>query len=91
MAAKLLTSTLHSRRCEGSDLLQALPIDVELEAGPVSCQVSAEPGSNGCYACTYIAETAGSFRLLVTSRGKPIGGSPLPVEVSGAAIALAQA
>ena len=72
---------LHSCRCEGADLLQALPIEVELAAGPVSCQVSVEPGSNGCYTCTYIAETAGSFRLLVTCQGKPAGGSPLPVEV----------
>ncbi len=69
-------------------MLQALPIEVELEAGPVGCEVSVDPGSNGCYTCTYTAETAGSFRLLVTCRGKPVGGSPLPVEVSGAANAL---
>lgn len=69
-------------------MLQALPIEVELEAGPVSCEVSVDPGSNGCYTCTYTAETAESFRLLVTCRGKPVGGSPLPVEVSGAANAL---
>ena len=69
------------RRCEGADLLQALPIGVELQAGPISCPVSIEPGDKGCYSCTYTCREGGSYRLLVTCKGKPIGGSPFSVMV----------
>ena len=69
------------RRCEGADLLQALPIEIELQAGPISCPVFIEPGDEGCYSCTYTGREAGSYRLLVTCRGKPIGGSPFSVMV----------
>lgn len=69
------------RRCEGADLLQSLPVGIELQAGPISCPVSIEPGDKGCYSCTYTGREAGSYRLLVTCKGKPIGGSPFSVMV----------
>ena len=68
-------------RCDSADLLQALPIEALLEAGPVSCPVRVEPGSTGRYMCTYTAQTAGSYRLLITCQGRPIGGTPVPVQV----------
>ena len=80
-AHALSMRTAFLRRCEGADLLQALPIGVELQAGPISCSVSIEPGNEGCYSCTYTGREAGSYRLLVTCKGKPIGGSPFSVMV----------
>ena len=68
-------------RCDNTDLLKALPVEVLLEAGPISCPVAVEPGSSGRYVCTYTAQSVGSYRLLIICQGRPIGGTPLPVQV----------
>ena len=80
----MLSVFIHCR-CDGADLLQALPIEVLLEAGPVSCPVTVEPESKGRYMCSYTAHTAGSYRLLITCQGKPICGTPVPIQVKGVA------
>ena len=76
-------------RCNKADLMQTLPIEVLLEAGPISCPVRVEPGSTGHYICTYTAQTAGSYRLLITCQGRPIAGTPVPVQVRGTTLTTA--
>ena len=47
-------------------------------------KVSVKDLRDGTYACRYVARRAGHYRLTVSSRGRPVGGSPFSVFVSPA-------
>ena len=47
-------------------------------------RVSVRDLRSGTYECKYVARRSGHYQLTVSSRGKPVGGSPFSVVVSPA-------
>lgn len=69
------------RRCLDAMLEDGLPLDVELSSGAHVCNVVLSRPGNGCWRCAYTPPAPGFYRLQLTSRGAPLGGSPFSMQV----------
>jgi hypothetical protein len=67
-------------RCEGADLNVDLPLEVSLRGPAGQVLLTAAPGQDGCYACSYTAAMPGFYRLELLSLGRPVAGSPHSVQ-----------
>ena len=73
-----------TRRCLDAMLEDGLPLDVELSSGAHRCEVALSRPGSGCWRCAYTPPAPGFYRLQLSSRGAPLGGSPFSVQVPSA-------
>lgn len=73
---------VHGNAC-GGHIEQLMPIEVTITAASgASVTPHVEDSGKGAYVITYTAAQAGLYRLEVTSCGRPVGSSPLSINVA---------
>jgi hypothetical protein len=84
---EILTKDAHGNACAGDGLAAALPLEAELTCGAATAFVAMQATRDGRFICGYELLTPGYWRLNVTSRGKPMPGTPYSVVASTAQVA----